>query len=76
MELLILLLLAGFALRAVLVPLRWGLSLAVHGGLGLASLWLLNLAGIPGIPVNPVTVLTAGTLGLPGIALLAALALI
>lgn len=76
MEILITLLLTGFALRAILLPLRWGLGLAVHGGLGLASLWLLNLAWDPGIPVNAATVLTAGTLGLPGIGLLVLLSLL
>lgn len=76
MELLITLLLVGLSLRAILLPVRWGVGIAVHAGLGFASLWLLNLAGEPGIPVNAVTVLTAGILGIPGVGLLAALVLL
>lgn len=79
MEMMITLLMAAALMRAALLPLRWSLGLAVHSGLGFASLWLLNLAsGVTGItiPVNAVSVLTAGTLGLPGIGILTALTLL
>ena len=70
-------LLAVFLVRAMLLPLRFGLKLAVYSGCGFLCLWLLNLAApLTGIdlPINAVTVLTAGVMGLPGIGLMALLA--
>ena len=70
-------LLAIMLVRLLLLPLRFGIKLAIHSGCGFLCLWLLNLAApLTGIvfPVNAVTVLTAGILGLPGIGLMAVLA--
>ena len=70
-------LLAVILIRALLLPVRWILKIALHSGCGFLCLWLLNTAApFTGIafPINAVTVLTAGILGLPGIGLLAALA--
>ena len=72
-------LLAVSLLRAMLMPLKLGVKLALHSGCGFIYLWLLNLAaGFTGIliPINAVTALIAGFLGLPGIGLLALLAVI
>lgn len=60
--------------RLVMAPIRLAWKLLVNGLVGLACLWLVNLAaGVTGlfIPINPVTALIAGALGLPGIGLLA-----
>ena len=72
-------LIAVFLVRAMLLPLRFAVKLAIHSGCGFLCLWLLNItAPVTGIffPVNAVTVLTAGVLGLPGIGILAVLAVI
>ena len=72
-------LIAVFLVRAMLLPLRFAVKLAIHSGCGFLCLWLLNIAApVTGIffPVNAVTVLTAGVLGLPGIGILAVLAVI
>ena len=60
--------------RLVVAPVRLAWKLLVNGLVGLACLWLVNLAaGVTGlyIPINPVTALVAGMLGLPGIGILA-----
>lgn len=70
-------LLAIMLVRLLLLPLRFGIKLAIHSGCGFLCLWLLNLAApVTSIafPINAVTVLTAGILGLPGIGLMAVLA--
>ena len=70
-------LLAVSLVRLLLLPLRFGLKLALHSGCGFLCLWLLNsISAFTGIlfPVNAVTVLTAGFLGLPGIGIMAMLA--
>lgn len=70
-------LVAVILVRLLLLPLRFGIKLAIHSGCGFLCLWLLNLAApLTGIsfPVNAVTVLTAGILGLPGIGFMAVLA--
>ena len=70
---------AVLLVRALLMPLRSILKIAIHSGCGFLCLWLLNsVSSFTGIafPMNAVTVLTAGILGLPGIGLLAALAVI
>jgi len=72
-------LLAVSLVRLLLLPLKFGVKLAIHSGCGFLCLWLLNtVAPFTGIlfPINAVTVLTAGLLGLPGIALLALLAVL
>lgn len=70
-------LLTVLLIRAMVLPVRLGLKLALHSGCGFVCLWLVNLsAPVTGItlPVNAVTVITAGILGLPGIGLTAVLA--
>ena len=65
--------------RALLLPVRLAVKIAVHSGCGFLCLWLLNTVSVfTGIafPINAVTVLTAGFLGLPGIGLMAVLAVI
>lgn len=72
-------LLAIMLVRLLLLPLRFGIKLAIHSGCGFLCLWLLNtVAPFTGIafPMNAVTVFTAGVLGLPGIGLLAILAVL
>lgn len=69
-------LLGVILLRLVMLPMKWGLRLALHGGSGFLCLWLLNtVSGFTGIllPINAVTVLVSGFLGLPGVSLLAVL---
>lgn len=69
-------LLGVILLRLVMLPMKWGLRLALHGGSGFFCLWLLNtVSGFTGIllPINTVTVLVSGFLGLPGVSLLAVL---
>ena len=69
-------LLAIMLVRLLLLPLRFGIKLAIHSGCGFVCLWLLNtVSGFTGIylPVNGVTVLIAGFLGVPGIGLIALL---
>ena len=69
-------LLAVFLVRAMLLPLRFGLKLAVYSGCGFLCLWLLNTgSSVSGmyLPVNSATVLIAGFLGLPGIGVIALL---
>ena len=66
-------------IRALLLPMKLILKLALHSGCGFLCLWLLNtVSGFSGIvfPMNAVTVLTAGILGLPGIGILAVLAVL
>lgn len=61
-------------LRLVAAPIRLAWKLIINGLIGVASLYLVNLAsGITGlyIPINAVTAVLAGALGLPGIGLLA-----
>lgn len=65
--------------RCLLLPVRFGVKLAVHSGCGFLCLWLLNLAAPAtgfAFPINAVTVLTAGVLGLPGIGGMALLAVL
>ena len=61
-------------LRLVAAPIRLAWKLIINGLIGVASLYLVNLAsGITGLylPINAVTAVLAGALGLPGIGLLA-----
>ena len=63
-------------IRLLLLPLRGLIKLALHAGLGLLCLGLLNsVSGYSGLylPINAVTVLIAGSLGVPGIGILALL---
>ena len=63
-------------IRALLVPMKLIVKLAVHSACGFFCLWVLNTAsGFTGIclPVNAITVAIAGFLGLPGIGLIALL---
>ena len=63
-------------IRALLLPMKLIVKLALHSGCGFLCLWLLNtVSGFTGIylPVNAVTVLIAGFLGIPGIGLIALL---
>jgi len=63
-------------IRALLLPMKLIVKLALHSGCGFACLWLLNtVSGFTGVylPVNAVTVLIAGFLGIPGIGLIALL---
>ena len=72
-------LVAVILVRALLLPMRWFLKVAVHSACGFVCLWLLNsIAGFTGIffPINAATVLTAGILGLPGVGILALLAIL
>lgn len=72
-------LLGYLLIRALFVPMKLGLRLALHGLCGFGCLWLLNsAAAFTGIflPLNPVTVLLSGILGIPGIVLVALLTLI
>lgn len=69
--------LAVIFVRAVLLPVKWVVKVAIHSGCGFLCLWLLNSISVfTGIffPINAVTVLTAGFLGLPGIGIMAVLA--
>ena len=69
-------LLAVVLVRLLMIPMKWGLRLALHAGSGFVCLWMLNTAsGFTGvlIPINAVTVLAAGFLGIPGMGLLALL---
>lgn len=71
--------LAVILIRALVLPIRFFLKVALHSGCGFLCLWLLNsISPFTGIlfPINAVTVLTAGFLGLPGIGLMALLAVI
>ncbi|MBQ8834195.1 MAG: pro-sigmaK processing inhibitor BofA family protein [Oscillospiraceae bacterium] len=66
-------LLGVMLLRLLLLPMKWGIRVALHAGCGFFCLWLLNtVAFATGVylPINAVTVLISGTLGLPGVALL------
>ena len=68
-------LVAVILVRALLLPMRWFLKVAVHSACGFVCLWLLNGAStIMGIafPINAVTAAVAGFLGLPGIGVLIA----
>lgn len=63
-------------LRILILPIKWGVKLALHILCGLLCLWLLNSAfSVTGvlIPINPVTAAISGILGIPGIGLLALL---
>lgn len=63
-------------IRLFFLPLRGFLKLALHAGLGLLCLGLLNsVSGYTGLylPINAVTVLIAGFLGVPGIGIIALL---
>ena len=63
-------------IRALLLPMKLIVKLALHSGCGFLCLWLLNtVSTFTGIylPVNAVTVLIAGFLGIPGIGLIALL---
>lgn len=72
-------LLAVSLVRMLLLPLKFGIKVAIHSGCGFLCLWLLNsISAFTGVlfPINAVTVLTAGFLGLPGIGVMAVLAVI
>ena len=63
-------------IRALLLPMKLIVKLALHSCCGFLCLWLLNtVSGFTGVylPVNAVTVLIAGFLGIPGIGLIALL---
>ena len=63
-------------IRALLLPMKLILKLALHSGCGFLCLWLLNtVSSFTGVylPVNAITVLIAGFLGIPGIGLIALL---
>ena len=63
-------------IRALLLPMKLIVKLALHSGCGFLCLWLLNtVSTFTGVylPVNAVTVLIAGFLGIPGIGLIALL---
>lgn len=69
-------LLLGFLLRLLVMPIRWFWKLILNSSCGFVCLWLLNsISTFTGLyfPINYVTAITAGFLGLPGIALLAIL---
>ena len=69
-------LVAVILVRLLLLPLRFGIKLAIHSGCGFLCLWLLNsVSGFTGLyfPINYITAMIAGFLGLPGILLLAIL---
>ena len=61
-------------IRLLMMPMKWGWKILIHGLSGVGCLWLLNLlspwTGIS-FPINAVTALIAGGLGVPGMALLA-----
>ena len=66
-------------IRALLLPMKLIVKLALHSGCGFLCLWLLNtVSGFTGVylPVNAVTVLIAGFLGIPGIGLIALLEIV
>ena len=72
----ILVLLGIILIRALFLPVRLALKIAIHSGCGFLCLWLLNsISAFTGLlfPINAVTALIAGFLGLPGILLLAIL---
>lgn len=72
-------LLGVFALRLMVLPIRWFLKVAIHAGCGFLCLWILNtVSGYTGIliPINTITVSVAGFLGIPGISFLALLELL
>ena len=63
-------------IRALLLPMKLIVKLALHSGCGFLCLWLLNtVSTFTGVylPVNAITVLIAGFLGIPGIGLIALL---
>jgi len=72
-------LLTVFAIRLLLLPMKFLTKCIVHGLCGFLCLWLLNsVSGFTGLyfPINAVTVLIAGFLGVPGIGLMTVLELI
>jgi len=59
--------------RAMFVPLKWIIKLAVNAVVGGVVLWVINYFGAfmsLHIPLNPITALVAGFLGVPGVVLL------
>ena len=77
LSLVISLVFAAAALRAVITPVKLALRLTLKAVSGFLCLWILNTtAWFTGIllPMNAVTILIAGTLGLPGIGFIALLA--